>query len=238
MLSRDRQGYSPEIRLKNNSRKRLNQSVDESFIPNIDYYVKYLQEQNLNNSDFSKLLNDFASSKINLDNIKYDDYLEHLIDNHILKGNRKLFSHIKQTLEHLVENNLLHVNKKNVYMKTLADNLFSENQDFKIENTNKLYTVIDYSQYDNRDFRKVYHDQVLNELFNKGGEIFFTKKNKIALKLSNSDKLEEYPIRTAEKILSKYFDFNIEITDDVMEYDDIDYEDFIFESSEYTVFDR
>lgn len=233
----NKKSYNVQYREKGLRRRNDSSSIDYEFNPFIEHYREYLLEQNQNSSRWMELLTNFEKTQVNQKGVILEVYLQYLIDEKILQGDRELYSHLKKVLEFFVENNLLHLDKKNEYLKTLNDVLFSKNRENKIEDVNKLYKIIDYSQYNKSDFRKVHNIQILNELYNKGGEIYITNNNKIALKLSKNDEIKEYPIRTAERVLSNYFRFNIQITDEVLEYKDIDMDDLVFESSSYEISD-
>lgn len=234
MLNKNK-AYDVPFREKGVRSRNDSSSIDYEFNPIIEHYREYLHEQNQSSSRWMELLTDFEKTQINQKSVILEVYLQYLIDTKILQSDRELYSHIKKVLEFFVENNLLHMDKKNEYIKTLSNELYSENRDKKIEDVNNLFEVIDYSKYNESDFRKVHNIQILNELYNKGGEIYITSNNKIALKLSKNDEIKEYPIRIVEKLLSIHFRFNIQITDEVLEYNDIDMDDLVFESSSYEI---
>lgn len=215
-----------------------NISVTKDFDPNIDEYTSYLEKNNLEESDYVELLKEFRATKIDFKDIKYEEFLQYLIDNKKIHGNRKLYSHLAETLEYLVYNNLLHIEKSNRYKKILNAVLYSTNTSHTKTNFENKHKKIDYSTYEeNDDFREVYNNQLLNELHNKGGEIYFNNNNKFYIKLRKEDELIERPKRTAENILGRVFGFKVQITDEVLSYEDINMDDFIFKSSSFEVID-
>lgn len=212
-------------------------TVSDNVAPSANDYLNYLKEENLEESKYFDLLKEFELTKVDLNEAKHVEFLQYLADHEKIQHDRELYSHIVKSLDYFVSNNILHIDTRNDYVKSLNEILYSSNKEYEPEAIKSRHTKVDYTLYKNNDidFRDVYNNQLLNELFQGGGEIYFNSNNKFYLKLSETDKLDEYPKRTVEAILTKEFGFKVVITDDVLEHKDIDMEDFIFESSSYEV---
>lgn len=218
------------------NRDNRDTSVEYNFEPLSTEYLTYLTEEGLIASRFYHLFKDFESTQIDVQDIKYIDYLQYLTDNHVIQNDRELFSHIIESLEYLVSKNLLHLDKKNLYDKNLNEIYYSKNIKHKTDDVQQKYIKVDYSKYNkSNDCRENYSCQLLNELHEQGGEIYLNNNNKFYFKLKGNDELIERPKKTVETILSKHFRFKIKITDDVLKYYDIDIDDFIFQSTSYKV---
>ncbi|WP_373035560.1 hypothetical protein [Sulfurimonas sp.] len=212
-------------------------TVSDNSAPLANDYLNYLQEENLEESKYFSLLKEFEATKVDLNEAKYVDFLQYLADYEKIQHDRELYSHLVRTLDYFVANNMLPIDTRDDYVKSLNKILYSSNQEYEPEAIKSRHTKVDYTLYKNSDvdFRDVYNNQILNELAQKGGEIYFNSNNKFYFKLSEADELDEYPKRTLEAILTKEFKFKVKITDDVLEYKDIDMEDFIFDSPSYEV---
>ncbi|PHQ58244.1 MAG: hypothetical protein COA30_00820 [Sulfurimonas sp.] len=210
--------------------------VSNDFAPLANDYLNYLKDENLEESKYFDLLREFELTKVSLNEVKHVEFLQYLADHEKIQHDRELYSHIVKTLDYFVSNNMLHIDTRNDYVKSLNEILYSSNQEYETEAIKSRHTKVDYTLYENSDdFRDVSNNQLLNELYQRGGELYFNSNNKFYLKLSETDELHEYPKRTVEAILTKEFKFKVEITDDVLEYKDIDMDDFIFTSSSYEV---
>jgi len=225
--------YNPVFRKKNH---RTNKHLSQNFEPSIQDYLSYLELKKRDKNNFLNLFKEFELSKVNLERAKFEEFVQYLVDNKRIHGNRELYTHLINVLDYFASNNLLHIDKKNNYKKFLNKNLYSDNEEYQTRDFKSNYIKVDYTQYrKNDDFRVVYSNQLLNELCSKGGEIYLSNNNKILLKLSKNDELKEYPKRTAEAILTREFKFKVKITDEVLAYNDINIEGFIFKSTSYQV---
>lgn len=220
------------------SRSNKDTSVQEDFDPSINDYINYLKNKNLEDSRYFDLFKEFKATQIELTKVIYEKYLQFLIDTKKIENDRELYTHIVESLDDLLSNNLLHIDKKNDYIKVLNQILYSGNQKYATQDIKSKYIKLDYSQYkESNDFRDIYNNQLLNELFDRGGELYMSSNNKFYIKLSKNDNLVEKPKRTVESILSRIFGFQVQITEDSLDYKDIDIEDFIFKSPSYSVKD-
>ena len=220
------------------SRSNKDTSVQEDFDPSINDYINYLKNKNLEDSRYFDLFKEFKATQIELTKVIYEKYLQFLIDSKKIENDRELYTHIVESLDDLLSNNLLHIDKKNDYIKVLNQILYSGNQKYATQDIKSKYIKLDYSQYkESNDFRDIYNNQLLNELFDRGGELYMSSNNKFYIKLSKNDNLVEKPKRTVESILSRIFGFQVQITEDSLDYKDIDIEDFIFKSPSYSVKD-
>ena len=210
-------------------------SVKYDFDPLSTEYLTYLEEEDLTESKFYYLFKDFESTQV-VQDIKYVEYLQYLADESLIQNDRELYSHIIEYLDYMVSNNLLHINKKDLYAKNLNEIYYSKNKEYKTDTEQNKYSKVDYAKYiESDDCREVYNNQLLNELKARGGEIYLNNNNKFYIKLTKDDVLIERPQRTVERILSREFGFKVKITDEVLEYDDIDMDDFMFKASSFEV---
>lgn len=211
-------------------------SVKYDFDPLCTEYLTYLKEENLTDSKFTILFKEFELTQVDRKNIMYVEYLQYLADNSKIQNDRELYSHVIESLDYLVSNNLLHINKKDILTKELNEIYYSKNKEYKKDNLQNKYSRVDYSKYkDSDDCREVYNNQLLNELHAQGGELYLYNNNKFLFKLVKDEELIERPKKTVETILSRHFGFKVKITDEVLKYDDIDMDDFIFKASSFEV---
>ena len=221
-MVKNKDGYNQKLRIKNIRKNRLNEPVNDEFEPTIKHYETYLQEESLNEGKFFDLFKEFESKQVTLKDVKFGEYIKSLINNNALVNNRKLYTHIRDTLDYFVSNNLLHIDTRNHVKNILNNVLYSANKEYQTRDFKSKYIKVDYTKYrKNDDFRVVYSNQLLNELYSKGGEIYLSNKNKILLKLSKNDELKEYNKKTAEVILTSKFKFKVKIIDELLSNDDI-----------------
>lgn len=205
------------------------QSIEENYSSPLAVYREYLKKNNLENGEFSELLKEYENTKFEESNLVFVDYLEYLLKNGKIKD-RKLYSHILKVLDFMVLENNLHPEFKKRILDVLNKQLYSENMK-NVDEVDYKYKKIDYSNFYDYNSKKVNNNQVLNELYSNGGELYRNKKGKFCLKQSKYDTLTVDTKKIIEGLLSGYFGFNIRITDEVILYQDIDLDGFMFKGN-------
>lgn len=208
------------------------ETVDYAASPSLDSYKNYLKDNNLDNSDFFNLLVEFESLKIDSTQIlKYSDYLQYLINENKISSNRELYSHIHKVLDYMVIQNLIHQDTKSFYIKSLGKAYYSRNMKYNNADNQKLCKKLDYSNFYNSTSKKVNDNQVINDLYKEGGELYINNRGKFCLRLSKHHKpIPPCTRKAAEDSLSMYFGFKVKITDEPINYKDIDIDDIIFKA--------
>lgn len=205
----------------------VEESIKINHNPPLDSYLKYLEDNNLENSKFSELLKEFKTTKLNHNDFRFINYLQYLLDGGKIKGNREFYSHLLKVLDFMESENIIHPELKEHCLTSLSVNFYSENGKNKDGFTSYKHKKIDYSKFYEDTSKKVSNNQVLNELYKGGGELYIDKKGKFFLKLSKYDKPTIDTRKVIEGFLSSHFGYKIKITDEVISYQDFDFSDFI-----------
>jgi hypothetical protein len=215
----------PKFQTRFNKELRDNTSND-FHEPTLDEY-KQLLESISNDKKLFDSISEFEKSKINYQNLKFIDYIQYLSENGKIADNRKLFAHLLKTLDAMQFDGLITQRTQEIYKKQIKDSYYSKNKPLADNNKQNFHKKIDYSSYYDTTTRKVTNCELVNRIFDNGGEIYLDKKTKICLRLSEHAELLILSRKESEDILFSEFGIKVKITNDVVSYVDLDISDFI-----------
>jgi len=200
------------------------QAVEYDFEMSLLYLESYFKDNKIQDAQFYQYYEEYIQDKIEIDKNSLQDFLQQLINNKKLTGDKKLYEDIMKFLNYAVSNNMLHKKKYEFYKEQLTKVLFLNNENkVKIDYSSK-YKELDYSEYKVNNFRINNNNSILNALFEQDGAIFMTKSGKISMKLSKNDKFDSYSKKEAEVLLKLKLKSSVKITEEDINDDEINIE--------------
>jgi hypothetical protein len=193
---------------------KIKPAVDFDYDLPANIFESYLEEHELEDSEFTKCYKVFKENKIDIKNVTLSDILNSFLKNNKFVDNKELYEQIVKFFDYAVSKNLLHRTKRESYENSLNKALFQENANYVNPNVT-TYEEPDCTQYEDNNFRETTNNDIINGIYDSGGAIFIISDLKIWIKLTKESEGDFYSFRQAEKYLSLMFGLSIKITEDI-----------------------
>ena len=181
----------------------------------------YLEQNESENGEFAKCFKEYENSLVNINNATFSNFLQYCSDSLMLDDNKELYAQIVKYLDYAVSKNLMHKERRENNEKFLNKALFQNNANY-VDTDNEKYEALDFSLYEYNNFRETTNNFVINEIHSLGGAIYLNSDAKISCRFSKENEFKGYSYKQAKTILSVNLKSKIKITEEPLEYQDID----------------
>ena len=197
------------------------QIVDYKYNMPFIYLGSYLENNKTQDNILYKYYNDYKQDKIDTQKHTVVSFLEDILNTGKLEGNNILYEEVIEFLDYSVSNNMLHKKKSEFFKDKLREFLFANNEN-KTENNFDKYIELDYSTYEDNNFRKNEENELLNTVYEGNGAIYLNKNGKICIKIAKNDKAIAFTPKEAKIVLTSRLGVDVHITETTIDDEDAD----------------
>jgi hypothetical protein len=188
------------------------QVIDYDYNMPVSYFELYCKENKIQEDQLCKYCNEYKKDKVDTDEFTMVSFLQEIIDTGKLEDNNILYEEIVKFLEYAVSNNMLNKKKSEFYKKNFQKALFANNK-YEIDNRSDKYVELDYSTYEDNNFRKDEENEILNTVYEENGAIYLNKNGKICIKIAKNNKAVAFTPKEAKIVLTSRLGLDVQITE-------------------------